>query len=328
MERIDVGEGVEFICGRLVNKAEELQTVALDHLLYADDLGLFAQSLEKLTAVTKNLCAKFSAFGLQVNFTKTKFMSFNAEQQQQQAIDVDGNSIERVREFAYLGSIISEDGTDKRDIETRILLAQKKTGELSNVFSSKILTPRLKFKILCAFVYPVLAWGCETWCLRQSDENLLDTWWKKKLRHCLGVTKRDHVKTRDIYNRLEARALSEKIRERRLRYFGHVVRYPAKRWARLMLSATVPNAKTKKGQGATKTWIAEINADLNRKRATVKDCLDRNLWRDITTGATTGSAKTTSSSNTSSALSFQANNNSERLPIQAIMRLRGRKRII
>ncbi|CAD7970965.1 unnamed protein product [Amoebophrya sp. A120] len=88
------------------------------------------------------------------------------------------------------------------------------------------------------------------------------------------------------------------------------------------------HAKTKKGQGATKTWIAEINADLNRKRATVKDCLDRNLWRDITTGAATGSAKTTSSSNTSSALSFQTNNNNERLPIQAIMRLRGRKRII
>mmetsp|Transcript_17274 Transcript_17274/g.42920 ORF Transcript_17274/g.42920 Transcript_17274/m.42920 type:complete len:160 (+) Transcript_17274:1453-1932(+) len=71
-----------------------------------------------------------------------------------------------------------------------------KSGELSGIFNNPRTPTNLKVKILKAFVLPVAIWGCETWSLVGSERASLDTWRNKKLRHCLGVTKLDHIRTK------------------------------------------------------------------------------------------------------------------------------------
>ncbi|CAD7965333.1 unnamed protein product, partial [Amoebophrya sp. A120] len=114
LDRVDLGEGLHFTRGRLLDASESLHTMQLGHLLYADDLAAFSQSLDELKATTKTLCEKPAGFGLQVNFKKAKLMSFNTPHDQSVAVlEVEGSKIERVPEFSYLGSLISEDGLDE-----------------------------------------------------------------------------------------------------------------------------------------------------------------------------------------------------------------------
>ena len=102
-------------------------------------------------------------------------------------------------------------------------------------------------------VYPSVSHGCETWAVQPSSEEYrkLDAWWMKIMRRISGVTKLDHIRSSTILKRLGgARKLSNLIRERRLRYMGHVIRYPADRWVRKCLTARIgANVKP-----ATRDW--------------------------------------------------------------------------
>lgn len=81
---------------------------------------------------------------------------------------------------------------------------------------------------------------------------MLDAWWMKIMRRISGVTKLDHIRSSTILKRLGgARKLSNLIRERRLRYLGHVIRYPAERWVQKSLTARIGD-KTKP---ATRDWM-------------------------------------------------------------------------
>ena len=157
------------------------------------------------------------------------------------------------------------------------------SGQLGNILNSDKVSTRLKLKALRAFVFPVVAWGSETWTPSQGEDRALNTFWNKKLRQCLGITKFDHVETDAILEITGELPLSTRIRKLRLRYFGHVVRYPESRWVRMLLRATPSTTTTtrpKKGRPKD-TWIARSSTELLARSAKVEDCLERERWRNI-----------------------------------------------
>ena len=127
------------------------------------------------------------------------------------------------------------DGSSSRDIENRIHVAQMKSGGLGRVLSHRSLAPRHQHRLIKAFFLSVVAWASESWEIRQADERALGTWWNKKLRQCLGKSKKEHIRTEVLLGKFGELPLVEYIRKWRLRYYGHVVRYPLERWVRLML---------------------------------------------------------------------------------------------
>eukprot|EP00392_Amoebophrya_sp_AT5.2_P019064 g19775.t1 len=221
--------GVAFSAAGLL-EGEEASEHVLRDLEFADDTALLEETLEGLERLTEKACSLLKTFGLEVNYTKTEFMIFGGQSENVDAIATTDGSIKRVREFEYLGTILTEDCREERDVENRLKLAQMKSGELSGIFNNPRTPTNLKVKILKAFVLPVAIWGCEAWSLVGSERASLDTWWNKKLRHCLGVTKLDHVRTEEIHQRTGQNSLSRLVEERRLRYYGHVVRMKKRRW--------------------------------------------------------------------------------------------------
>ena len=125
-------------------------------------------------------------------------------------------------------------------------------------------------KIIKTFVYPTVSYGCETWTLRESDKDRLNTWWMKLMRRIRGVTKCHRLRSAKILKDLNAKKLSDMVRERRMRYLGHVYRYPEQRWAKIALSATRPGQKKGRKDNWTKQMIQELQS-LNIKITDAED---------------------------------------------------------
>ena len=99
----------------------------------------------------------------------------------------------------------------------------------------------------------------------------------------LGVSGRDHVSNGLLHEGARTRPHTEMIRERRLRYVGHVARYPAHRWVRIVLNAEIGSYT---GNSAKKKWLKTVRGDLRGLNARWEDCLDRQKWKDICSGET------------------------------------------
>jgi hypothetical protein len=207
-----------------------------------------------------------------------------------------------VHEFEYLGSYFS-DRTGKAHLEGE-LMRQRPGNDISQAFQRAPIVHRLrkankrfscmhqffnlrapvklKVRAFMAYVYPVATWGCESWTYTGTVDNELNYWFRKKMRILLRVTKEDHIPTEVILNATQTRDLTETLTERRLRYFGHIVRYPDDRWVRTCMNADLEQ----KGHANRKntTWQKQIAADFKQLKADFDDCYDRDRWRLIITG--------------------------------------------
>eukprot|EP00392_Amoebophrya_sp_AT5.2_P018306 g18817.t1 len=126
----DTAAGVAFTeTGLLTGEATREQF--LRDLEFADDTVLLEETLQGLTQLSERVCSLLHQFGLEVNYTKTKFMAFGGQDENTSAIKTTHGEIKRQKEFEYLGTILAEDCRDETDIDNRIILAQKKCGELT-----------------------------------------------------------------------------------------------------------------------------------------------------------------------------------------------------
>lgn len=225
-----------------------------------------------------------------MNFGKTEFMVLNAGPGTPDKLYVGDKHIERASTFVYLGSYFS-DGSGAAELEaassfdlapaqSRLRLADRRFREMGAFFRSRA-DIKLKVAAFNAFVWPVASWGCGTWTLKDDLMYSLDTWHRKKLRIMLGITKKDHVTIEQHYKATGASPLSGLIWKRRLRYVGHVARYPETRWARTFLDGDVAGGRR---SSKWRTWQKCVKMDMQRLNARWGHCMSRELWPRIISG--------------------------------------------
>lgn len=288
LDRTDLGDGLSFhfrkdlqdVLTAADQNDNETLSGRINHLLFADDIVLKAQSFNELVKVVTVLSNSFKQFGLLVNNDKTKYMAVDATGATNKNLPdktpVPGGHIAKVSEFTYLGSVFTADGSDDRDIEERLSKGSQKFGALRKVFFSRHLPKHLKFKILKTFVLPAATYGSNAWRLTQNQQDTLDTWWMHKLRITLGVTKHDHLTNSDILNRFHTEKLSTQVRKLRMRYVGHVIRYPISRYVRqaLTMHSGLPGTR-----GRKTFWTKQVNKDLNISKVNCNTAFDRDGWK-------------------------------------------------
>ena len=93
--------------------------------------------------------------GLKLNIQKTKIMT------------KDGEKMERVTEFIFQGSKITEDGDCSHEIKRRLLLGRKAMTNLDSILKSRDIT--LPTKVHLAMVFPVVMYGCDSWTIKQAE---------------------------------------------------------------------------------------------------------------------------------------------------------------
>ena len=108
--------------------------------------------------------------GLKLNIQKTKIMASGPITLRQ----IDGETMETVRDFIFLGSKITADGDCSHEIKRRLLLGRKAMTNLDSIFKSRDIPLPTKVQLVKAMVFPGVMYGCESWTIKKAEHQRID----------------------------------------------------------------------------------------------------------------------------------------------------------
>ena len=136
----------------------------INNLRYADDTTLMAESEEELKSLLK-VKEKSEKEGLKLSIQKTKIMASVPITSWQ----IDGETMETVTEFIFLGSKVTADGDCSHEIKRRLLLGRKPMANLDSILESRDITLLTKVHLDKAMVFPVVMYGYESWTIKKAE---------------------------------------------------------------------------------------------------------------------------------------------------------------
>ena len=134
----------------------------INNLRYADDTTLMAESEKELKSLLIKVKEESEKVGLTLNIQKTKIMASYPITSWQ----VDGETVETVTDFIFLGSKITADGDCTHEIKRCLLLGSKVMTNLAGILKSRDVTLPTKVRLIKAMVLPVVMYGCEFWTIK------------------------------------------------------------------------------------------------------------------------------------------------------------------
>ena len=153
----------------------------INNLRYADNTTLMAES-EELKSLLMKVKEESEKVGLKLNIQKTKIMASGPITSWQ----IDGETVETVVDFIFLGSKISVDGDCSHEIKRCLLLGRKAMTNLDSMLKSRDITLPTKVHLVKATVFPVVICRCESWTIKKAERQRIDAFelrcWRKLLR--------------------------------------------------------------------------------------------------------------------------------------------------
>ena len=140
------------IAGRNINK-----------LRYADDTTLMAESKEELKSLLMKVKEESEKVGLKFDIQKTKIMASSPITSRQ----IDGETVETLSDFIFLGSKITADGDCSHEIKRHLLLGRKVMTNVDILLKSRDITLPTKVHLVKAMIFPVVMYGCESWTIKK-----------------------------------------------------------------------------------------------------------------------------------------------------------------
>ena len=126
-----------------------------------------AESKEELNSLLMKVKVESEKVRLKVNFQRTKIMASSPITSWQ----IDGETVETVSDFTFLGSKITADGDCSHEIKRRLLLGRKVMTNLYSILKSRDITLSTKACLVTAMVFPVVMYGCESWTVKKALKN-------------------------------------------------------------------------------------------------------------------------------------------------------------
>ena len=137
----------------------------INHLRYADDTTLMAESEEELKSLLMQVKEESEKIGLKFNIQKMKIMASGPLT----SWEIDGDTVETVSDFILGGSKITAHGDCSHEIKRRLLLERKVMTNLDSIFKSRDITLPTKVHLVKAMVFPVVMYGCEIWTIKKAE---------------------------------------------------------------------------------------------------------------------------------------------------------------
>ena len=129
----------------------------INNLRYTDDTTLMTESEEELKSLLMKVKEESKKVGLKLNIQKTKIMASGPITSWQ----IDGETVETVADFIFLGSKITADDDCSHKIKRLLLLGRKTMTNLDSILSSRDITLPTKVRMVKAMVFPVVVYQCE-----------------------------------------------------------------------------------------------------------------------------------------------------------------------
>ena len=202
---------------------------------------------------------------------------------------IDNSTFERVEEFKYLGTTLTDQNSIVEEIKSRLKSGNACYHSVQNLLSSRLLSKNLKIKIYRIVILPVVLYGCETWSLPLREKRKLRVFENMVLRRIFGP-RRDEVtgewrrmhneELNDLY---PSPNIVRVIKSRRMRWSGHVARMGEERGVYRVLVGK-PEGRRPLGR-PRRRWADNIRTDLQEVGCGYMDWIglaqDRDRWRTL-----------------------------------------------
>ena len=142
----------------------------INNLRYADDTTLMAGNEDELKSLLMKVKEKSEKAGLKLIIQKTKIMASSPIISWQ----IDGETMERVADFIFLGSKIIADGDLSHEIKRHLLLGRKGMTNVGSILKSRDITLPTKVCLVKSMVFPITIYGCESWTRKKAEHQITD----------------------------------------------------------------------------------------------------------------------------------------------------------
>ena len=192
----------------------------INNLGHADDTILMAESKEELKSLLMKVKEESEKGDLKLNIQKMKIVASSPITSWQ----IDGETMETVTDFIFLGSKITTDGDCSHEIKRHLLLGRKAMTNLDSILKSRAITLPTKVCLVKAMVFPVIMTRCESWTIKEAEHRRIDDFelwcWRRLLRIPWTARKSNQSILKEIIPEYSLEGLMLKLK---LQYFGHLM---------------------------------------------------------------------------------------------------------
>jgi hypothetical protein len=208
----DVEEGIK-VGGKLIKDAK-----------FTDDQGIIASTEKGLQQLMDELNSTAKNYNMKLNVKKTKTMLVSRKEGGTVNIVVDGQLLEQVKKFRYLGALITEDGKCESEVKARIGMAKDAFNKRRELLV-KSMSCTVKKKIIKSVIWSVALYGCETWSLRKNEIQRLSALEMWLWRRMENISWKDHKTNQEVLRLVgEDLQIVETIIRRKKNWIGHILR--------------------------------------------------------------------------------------------------------
>ena len=252
-------------------------------MLFADDIVICEETRKEVERRLESWKYALERRGMKVSRSKTEYLCINRENDDE-TVKMKDAKVPRVKEFKYLGSTVQESGGCEREAKKRVQAGWNGWRRVSGVICDRRLPARVKGKVYSSMVRPPMVYGLETVAVTKKQVEEMEVAEMKMLRFAMGVTRKDKIKNENIRSTVKVEQLGMKMREGRLRWYGHVMRRDQEYVGRKMMEMELPG-KRRRGR-PKRRFLDAVKEDMQEVGVKETDVEDRKMWRMMIRWAT------------------------------------------